>query len=568
MITAIISLCGLSLVAAAPKTTHFFPSSVTKGSFPVLVISEGDTGTDPKIWVDDAKLLVTPGPKSGQFLVEARADCRPGWHVIRLHNKEGATNPIPLWVDDLPNVAEVEPNNAPAQSTPVSLHKKGSSAQAHGKLDKNGDVDGFLVKVPAETTLVARLEANRHLGSPMDATLQVVDKKGFVLAHNDDSRGVDPEVVWKSSEPAEVIVRVFSFPSDPNSTINFAGGPNYIYRLTLSTSENADHAASVVSSGKTSQTSTVGWNFSSDGKFRLIPQASAAGYDIATPADAEPVLIPRSQIAVRTYNQSDKSSISQFPVMLTGTIDEFDKSHSFRIEAKKGEAVTFRVFARQWESIMDPVLTIRDEKGQILLEQDDSGNNSRDLEATWSPPNNGIYSLEVRDLHDRSGLRLFYGVECTKNGVPPELQLATTNLVVKAGEKTELAFNYDKRSDLDTPLKVEFVGLPKNFPTLKAVEGEAAPAATPKKGSGRRNRGTSGAGMASVKLEFTLTPDQFKQVGEFSGPIKFTVKDSAGKEIPVAIAGEKGKRLGLDHLWLTILAAPAKAEPAKSGEKK
>ena len=161
--------------------------------------------------------------------------------MIRLYNKEGATNPIALWVDDLPHFMENEPNNATAEATRVNLHLKGSSAQVHGRLGKSGDVDGFRVHIPKGATLLARLEANRTLGSPMDSTLQIIDLKGFVLAHNDDSRGVDPELTWTARESMDVVVRVFAFPSEPNSTISFSGGLSHIYRLTLSNGPAVDH---------------------------------------------------------------------------------------------------------------------------------------------------------------------------------------------------------------------------------------------------------------------------------------------------------------------------------------
>lgn len=567
MIFATIALLGLQLVAAAPAVTHFFPSSVTRGGFPVLVSAEGSTGTDAKIWVDDEKLKVSAGPKTGQFLVEAMPSCRPGWHIVRLYNKEGATNPLPVWVDDLPNFAETEPNNGPAQATPVALHRLGSSVQVHGRLEKNGDIDGFLVRVPAGSTLVARLEANRHLGSPMDGTLQIVDKKGFVLAHNDDSRGVDPEIIWKAKQPSEVIVRVFAFPSEPNSTINFAGGSTYIYRLMISTSETMDHAAGVVASGNSSKLKPEGWNFSGFVQIPLMNSNRLTGYTVAMFDIAEPILIPLTEFPVITYNRTTQPTLSQFPVILTGTIDNLDESHIYPILVKKGEAIQFRVFARQWESLLDPVLTIRDEKGQIVQEQDDSGNNTRDLELAWTPPNDGLYRLEVRDLHHRSGLRMFYGVECTKEGIEPEAQITVTNLSLKGGEKAELAINYDKRADLETPLKVEFIGLPKGFPPLKPTEGTASPTPAKTKGQGRRRSGNTGAGLNSLKYEINLTAEQVKQIGEFTGPLKFIVKDNSGKSIPVSINGEKGKRLGLDHIWLTVLATPSKAEPPKAEKK-
>ena len=88
---------------------------------------------------------------------------------------------------------------------------------------------------------MADLEANRHLGSPMDAVLQVVSPAGFVLAQNDDAVGRDPRIIFEAPARGTYIVRLFAFPSTPDSSIRFAGGDAFIYRLTLTTGGFLEH---------------------------------------------------------------------------------------------------------------------------------------------------------------------------------------------------------------------------------------------------------------------------------------------------------------------------------------
>lgn len=567
MICTTIALLSLSLTVAAPKTTHFYPSAVTRGAFPVLVTAEGDAGTDSKIWVDDPKLVVISGPKSGQFLIEAKPECPPGWHVVRLHNKEGATNPIPVWVDDLPNFAESEPNNTPHQANSISLAPGGGVAHLHGRLEKNGDVDGFRVHVPAGTTLVARVEANRHLDSPMDATLQIVNLKGFVLSHNDDSRGVDPELAWTASEPTDVIVRLFAFPSAPNSTIGFAGGSNYLYRISLSTDATVDHLHTIAVKDGEKQQKPVGWNLPLT---RQPLSMEPRGFYVLTGiVGSEMILAPQTNLDLLALDQTEKPQITRFPIMITGTIESESVSHQFQINATKGETYVFRVFANQWESLLDPLLIIRDAKGQIIVEQDDTSNNSKDLETTFTPTSDGLFNVEISDLHNRGGLRMFYGIECTKDGLPPVLNLSTTNLAIKSGQKLDLTLTYDKRADVDLPLSVDFQGLPKGFPPLKLADPNAAttPTDASKNTSGRRRRGSNPAGVTTLKYPIELTADQTKAIGEWSGPVQILAKDNSGKAIPVQIGGIKGARLGLDHIWFNVLAVEEKKEDKKEEKK-
>ena len=562
-----ICLLGAILTTAAPKTTVFYPSAVTRGAFPVVLTAEGDTGTEPKIWVDDTQLQLTPGPKPGQFQAVAKPACRPGWHVVRLFNKEGATTPIALWVDDLPNFSEAEPNNAAAEANQIPLHAKGSAARVIGRLEKNGDVDGFRVHVPAGATLVARMEANRTLGSPMDASLQVTDLKGFVLAHNDDARGVDPEIAWKASAAADVVVRAFAFPSEPNSTISFSGGATHIYQLTIATGPIVDHAANVAVGTNMLNLNLQGWNLAELLKQEIKPLQPGSNYAIATVEGAEPVLLPITTFGLLEPGNGKITRELKMPVMAGGTIFEKNQTDRYSLIAKKGDIFQLRVFAKLWDSIVDPVLILREEKGQVIVEQDDSGNNNRDIDLSWTAPADGRFQIEIADLHRRGGLRLYYGLEVSKDGLPAELNVDKTSLVLKAGEKQDSVLNYDKRADLDVPVKIQWLGLPKGFPEIKPSEPAQATATDPaKKGGGRRRRGNPAAGQNAITAPITLTADQAKSIGAWSGPVRMVATDAEGKIVPVRLGGDKGQRMGLDHIWVTVLPPeePKKEKPAEA----
>ena len=75
-----------------------------------------------------------------------------------------------------------------------------------------------------------------------DATLQILSPVGFVLAQNDDERGVDPLLAFTAPTAGAYVVRTFAFPPTANSSINFAGGDAFVYRLTLTTEAFVDAA--------------------------------------------------------------------------------------------------------------------------------------------------------------------------------------------------------------------------------------------------------------------------------------------------------------------------------------
>ena len=108
-----------------------------------------------------------------------------------------------------------------------------SAVVINGRLNKSGDVDTFAVEMKKNQTLVASMEANRRLGSPMDGVLQIVSGRGFVLEQNDDHCGFDPQIAFVAESDGTYFVRAFAFPAKPNSSIRFSGAANYIYRLTV-----------------------------------------------------------------------------------------------------------------------------------------------------------------------------------------------------------------------------------------------------------------------------------------------------------------------------------------------
>ena len=64
--------------------------------------------------------------------------------------------------------------------------------------------------------------------------------------------------------------------------------------------------------------------------------------------------------------------------------------------------------ARRLDSEMDSELKLRDAKGNVLAANDDAfGKNSR---LDWTCPEDGEYTLDIRDLTGRAGPTYFYNL--------------------------------------------------------------------------------------------------------------------------------------------------------------
>src|SRR5262249_22269864 len=152
--------------------------------------------------------------------VHIAADAVPGTYWIRLHDEHGASALRPFLVGLLPEVQEVEPNDDSKNPQVIAT----PNVIVNGRLAKDGDVDVYAVEWKKGQTLVASVEAQRTLRSPMDGVLQILTPDGIVQAQDDDYHGFDPQIAFTAPKDGRYLVRLFAFPSDPTAAIKFAGG--------------------------------------------------------------------------------------------------------------------------------------------------------------------------------------------------------------------------------------------------------------------------------------------------------------------------------------------------------
>ena len=172
---SLVLLLAWTVPAAAkpPTLDSLFPPGGQRGQT-VAVTAAGSFGQWPvKVWTDDEGLEVRPLTEKGKLSIAVAPGARVGVHWLRLFDDEGATALRPFLVGTLPEVVETEPNDDPTR--PQQLET--ACVTVNGKLGQSGDVDGFAVPLQKGQTLVAALEANRRLGSPLDGLLQVVSAR-------------------------------------------------------------------------------------------------------------------------------------------------------------------------------------------------------------------------------------------------------------------------------------------------------------------------------------------------------------------------------------------------------
>ncbi|MBL9125689.1 MAG: PPC domain-containing protein, partial [Planctomycetaceae bacterium] len=462
--------------------------------------------------------------------VRVAADAEPGLYWLRFYDAAGATAPTPFVVGQLPETVDAEPNERPGQAQQITQ----PSVIVNGRLARRGDVDHFGVKLAKGQTLVARIDAQQPLESPVDCLLEIVTPAGFVSVRNEDHLGLDPRVVFVAPTDGQYFVRVFGFPATPDSTIGLAGGDAYIYRLLLTTEGFVDHAWPLAVGTATERVDLVGWNLAVTTGIVPRPTSDPRWAAIVEPQVANRLLLPiephLSLLADESADPTHPQAIT-LPVTVTGRIAAPRGKQAFRFAAKGGTTLILRVDSRELGFDLDPVLELLDAAGKSVAKVDDSAG-GRDAELTFAVPADGDYVLQVCDLHRQGGPRFVYRLRATTAQPDYALSVAGEGFVVAAGGQLEIPVKVDRLLGFNQPVAIQIEGLPAGATcdlVTSPAEGDAA------KEIKLVVKGGDSAGSGAIQF-----------VGRVAGA------ESLVRRATAPIAGRTAKT---DRCWLTVTAA-------------
>ncbi len=518
--------------ADPPEVRHLFPAGAQAGHDTLLKVT-GKPGTAPlTVRSDRPEVVVTPTDKPEEFLLKTPLEFRPGVVWLRWHNAEGASEPRPVIIGTLPELNEVEPNNAAKEAQAVAA----LPIMMNGALQKRGDVDSYAVTLTAGQTLVASVEAHRTLPSSLDAVLQIADARGFVLEQNEDQHGTDPQIAWTVPQDGQYIVRVFAFPSQPDSSINYYGDEHAIYRLLLTTGPVIDHIVPLVR--QPGAVTAHGWNLTAP-QVTLIAEGTWLGLDptsgsIPIPGFA-PAQLPLVNGPVHVEDETVDSAPMPVPSSVTGSIGQPDDVDRYRITATKGQNIRFRIDARSLGSSLDAILRLRNSEGAELKEQDDV-EESPDPHFTHAIPADGDYVIEVTDRFRSGSSRHFYALTTQIETAEFDLGVSANRFVLDATKPLEIPVTVTRRGGLAVPITVTVEGLPVGAtcePGLSAPEGDSSKAVT-------------------LKL---ITASE---AAAFSGPIRIIGRTSSPDLSHEASSPIDGIKARTNSLWVTVKATGGK----------
>ncbi len=538
--TSTLLVLAATLVAAPPNVTALFPAGCQVGQS-VEVAAQGSVGDKPQAWISRDGVKLEFAESGNKFKVIVAENAAPGLCWIRVFNAEGASSLRPFVIGTLTEIAEKEPNNSAKEAQKLET----SQIVVNGVLDKGGEVDTFAVSLKAGQTLVASLMAKGTLGSPMDAVLQVLGPRGFVMEHNDDDHGFDPQIAFTAPADGEYGVRVFAFSDVANSSVAFAGGANYIYRLTLTTGAFVDHAQpmSVGREAVAGEPPALrklrlhGWNLPPE--FAEFPMEVAGdsfvvrhallGNTLTLPVEAHPSL---AELKEPTPEPQEIA----LPSSMTGVIGKPGEVDVFRMKLAGKQAIVIRTDARTAGSPLDPVLRILKADGSQLQEVDDGSKGDFDPDANFTAPAEGEYRLAITDRFGLGGARFFYRITALPFQPDFELKVAADSFVLTADKPLEIPVTVDRQRGFAGEIEVVAVELPEKV-TAEAVVSEK-----------------TGDKSKSVKLVLKAEAG-----ASYSGPLRIRgrVKSEPPIEKP-ALTTLTPFSATTGELWLTVTTPVAK----------
>lgn len=537
-VSILLGLAFPTLAAAQVQLDRFYPPVVSVGNT-TTVKAEGKFPKWPvKAVVDRDDVEVIIEKDSGQLSVKLPADAAPGIAWIRLFDDASASKLVPLLIESAATIEEVEPNQKIAEATPISL-----PAIAYGRLAKSNEIDTYRVQLKQGQTFVATTFANRPLGSPMDAVMQLVDEQGNVLAQADDDRGIDPQLVYEPEEDRELWVRIFAFPEVPTGTIGYAGSATFVYSIRMTQDAYVDHVLPLVlpENAVASDTTPFGWNLppkydlhhsvATDHSARITHLAASLGWQWQTSLPHDAVIVSESQ-------DSDFAIAASLPCVFSGHLSEANDVDRLRFQAQPAKRYRAELHSRAFDLPLDSQLrVIHVADGSELARNDDVSRGQYDSVAEFTANEASELELQVSDLVDGHSARHAYSVVITEVLPAVELTVSEDHFATGKEGTVEIPVAIARKHGFDQELTISAEGLPEGIKAESVV--------------------SESKGDTSKSVKLKLVADK---TISFQGPFRITARltanaDKTAAAITYTAIHSLRDVVTTQSLWLTVPAA-------------
>jgi WD40 repeat protein/mono/diheme cytochrome c family protein len=293
------------------------------------------------------------------------ADLPRGRYEIWLVNAGGESQRQPVFVDNLPQSQEAEPNDTPETANAIAL-----DSDAWGVLRARGDVDRFAFEAKAGQSLVFEISA-ADMGSKADMLLTVFDAQGRVLADSNDFGGAaDPLLLFAVPADGRYVVQV--------RDLTLAGSGEHFYRLALGEFAVVTGVFPLsVPANTATEVELAGYNIAPGTKVAL-PATAAGEIDVplpeATYRQVKPLKVLVGELSESLEAEPNDAPQSATAMQVPGTVGGRFRASSagtededyFRFESKAGQTWIIETDAARRGSPADTVIEVLSADGKSI----------------------------------------------------------------------------------------------------------------------------------------------------------------------------------------------------------
>ncbi len=453
--SGLLLICCAFVHAAPPTVTGLFPAGGQRGTT-VDVTAIGTFDNWPvQVWASSPLISVTAGKDKGKLSLKLAKELIPGTYWLRCYDAQGASGLRPFIVGTLPENMEAEPNDTLAKAQPAQV-----PTVVNGKLNRNGDLDGYAVSLKQGQTLVASVESHQTLRSAADMVMQLADSAGTVITQNHDYHGLDPQITFTASKDGTYVVRLFAFPANPDSSIRYSGGELYFYRLTLTTGAFLDHAFPLaVNTSKQNIIRLRGWNLGSSTQTGMLHHVDDQAYVYHPEASGQAYMKVESWPVIDDSLAQRRSQSLTLPVSVTAALSKEQPAYQTRIALTKGKKVHLQALSQTIGLDVDPVLVVTDAAGKEVHRAAAAALHA-DVATSYTPTADGNYAITVSDLHGRVGWRQAFLLRIYPAEPGFSLTVDADRFTITAGKPLDIPVKIAMLEGLKESVQLKIEGLP------------------------------------------------------------------------------------------------------------
>ena len=414
----------------------------------------------PPYWVGlRASLPASPIPREVAGRIACPADAKPGPVYWQVASANGTSSTAVFFLSNGQEIIENRSRDLPQPlpALPVAIS---------GRLSRLTEVDRYQVTAAKDGLISVDLMA-RQLGSKFQASLEVRDTGGHLIADFADTQGLDGALTFRASAGQTYTVAIHD--------IDFRGDRSYIYRLALTEGPRAITTLPAHGvRGATQAVEFIGMGLATGAAheesvvatitFPADANATAHRHSLQTPHGVVTFDIPLSNLPEQAVaalpSPGTEPPLVAVPSAITGRLGADQSEVRFAFDATEKEWYSLTLQSQAIRGSLDVNLTLLDPTGKVILDNDDHGG-TLDALARFQATTTGRHTAIVHSFSPRTGAMSEIYRLAIERAAPGFRLMVPQKIDVPLGGKLDLKLQVERLGGFTGPVTVLAQGLSK-----------------------------------------------------------------------------------------------------------